>query len=260
MMTLGIKEVMSLRSWPIFQKEMGLYLKAYDDLYVASDYVAYFIDDDDINYGDFRVLYHDPLGMYTGLRFSGSSKIYGANVFQTSERGYLEGVVISIGDVGGGYVDCTIRVYKNRSTPPRVGVDPPSYTLSTRVSSMGYYTLPFDSPVSLSAGESFVIVAELRPSGPGAYPLGIEYRIPGVSSNVTILPGESFVSPDGAMWEDLYNYYSSYGYGNFSLKALVSSYTMPPPSGGGGGCSSGEGSIAGLLLLLPLALTFLRRK
>jgi len=64
MMTLGIKEVMSLRSWPIFQKEMGLYLKAYDDLYVASDYVAYFIDDDDINYGDFRVLYHDPLGMY----------------------------------------------------------------------------------------------------------------------------------------------------------------------------------------------------
>lgn len=250
-------------SWGTAFGDNGYFYVSYYDLYIAN-HIAYFEDEDDINDGDFDVLYYDDLGLCDGLMYTGSSSIYGANVFYAPYDCYLEGVVLSLYDLGGGYVDYTVRVYVGYSTPPNVGSAAPDAVKTGRAEYTGYYTVRLNSPLYIGRGESFAVVIELRPQNPSnAYPLGIELRIPGVSSNVTISPGESFISSNGADWEDLYNYFLINNWGNVSLKAIVTSSYSPPPSGGGGGggCSaSGAGSLGLALLLLAPAVLALRRR
>lgn len=244
-------------SWGTSWGERGYFYVSYYDLYIAN-HIAYFKDKDDINAGDFDVLYHDYCGMWDGL--PGSDRIYGANVFQASYESRLRGVVISVYDLNGGYVDYTVRVYVGYSTPPNVSSVTPDAVKSGRLYYTGYYTIELDSSPYLDVGEPFVVVVELRPQYPsGAYPLGLEKRISGVSSMVTINPGESFVSSDGVSWTDLYNYYSSYGWGNLSIKAIISSYSSSS-GGAGGGCSTSYGSMGMLLVLAPFTFLLVRRK
>ncbi|MCS7234124.1 MAG: lectin like domain-containing protein, partial [Synergistetes bacterium] len=206
------------------------------------------------------VLYNDYCGMNNGLMYAGSTRIYGANAFQALYDSYLMGVVLSVFMLNGGYVDYTIRVYAGYSTPPRIGSVSPDAIESGRLYYTGYYTIKLSNPPYLSAGEPFVVVVELRPQFPSrAYPLGCESYISGYCSNVIINRGESFVSPDGIVWYDLYNYYSKDGYGNLSIKAIISFYSSPPSGGGGGGCSAG-GSSLGLVFILSLPVLFVLRR
>lgn len=249
-------------SWGRGWGDNGYFYISYYDIYVAN-HIAFFIDEHDINDGVLDVLYYDDLGLGTGLRYSGSASIYGANVFRAPYDSYLNAVVLGVsGYLGNGYVDYVIRVYKGYSSPPNVGSVSPDAVKSGRLYYTGYYTIRLDSPLYLDSGDPFVIVVELRPQYPdSSYPLGIELRVPGYSSAVTIGRGESFISPNGRDWEDLYNYFLTFGFGNISLKAIVTPYSAPPPSGGGGGgCSASEASVGLLLLSLAPVLLMLRRK
>lgn len=180
-------------------------------------------------------------------------------MFRAPYESRLRGVVISVYDLNDGYVDYTVRVYIGQSTPPNVSTTA-DVVKSGRLYYTGYYTIEFDNPPILDPNEPFVVVVELKPQYPfGAYPLGLEKRISGVSSIVSINQGESFISSNGINWVDLYDYYSSHGWGNLSIKAIVSSYSSYS-SGGGGGCSTSYGSIGMLLVLAPFAFLLVRRK
>lgn len=215
-------------SWGTGWGEGGYFYISYYDVPLASDYLVYFVDEPDLNGGNFKVLYHDELGMSGGIGYP-SGRIFAANAFTVAESCRLEALSLGVFDLGGGYADYTVRVYRGRSSPPDVGSTPPDSSASGSISQSGYHFVRLPSPVELSAGERFVVVVEYRCSKPKSYPLGLEIR-GSSSSRVTILPGESFYGPDGSSWEDLYRHFASDGYGNASIKAVLIPSSGPGPN------------------------------
>ncbi|HQK25726.1 MAG TPA: lectin like domain-containing protein, partial [Synergistaceae bacterium] len=126
----------------------------------------------------------------------------------------------------------------------------------------GYRRVAMSGDVVLPGGKNFAV--EVRLTTPGyLFPVPLELPLEGYSDKATAQPRQSWVSANGAAWEDLTTDVPN---ANVCLKAFTVPYVAPTPtpaptsspsSASGGGCSTGLVPGA-LLLLVPLAF-FLRR-
>ena len=97
----------------------------------------------------------------------------------------------------------------------------------------GYHTVDLPSPVSLTAGNDFMI--RLHITNGGGFPLAVDWAVPGYSSSSTANAGESYYSFTGNIWTDLTAYRST---ANYCIKGLTipaaapPSLTTTPPNGG----------------------------
>ena len=89
----------------------------------------------------------------------------------------------------------------------------------------GYYTIPLDSDVRLTAGQGFSVVLNLT-NLENEYPIAVEEPIlgDGGSSKATANSGESFYSSDGQTWKDIT---ASFSNTNVCIKAFTDPALLP---------------------------------
>jgi C1A family cysteine protease len=179
-------------SWGEGFGEDGYCYISYYDL-AFEDMICFVNAEEPNNYG--TIYQYDPLGH---TRTWGKSESWGANVFTSEDDSLLEAVGFFAADAGLKY---EIYVYKNVS-----GNDPTNGTLTTvKTGGLvygGYYTIKLDELVPLARGERFsAVVKFMTTTRPHSVPL--ETPILGFSSQASANPGESYVSLDGQVWEDL---------------------------------------------------------
>jgi len=132
---------------------------------------------------------------------------WGANIFTATDNHYITAVGI-LPTSGCSY---TVKVYTGCSS-----TDPVSGSLaSTNTGSVtmgGYYTIPLDTPVSVTSGQRFSVVVQYTAAG--TYPLATEGIYAGYSSGCTSSAGESFYSSNGTTWTDFLTGWPSYACNN----------------------------------------------
>jgi C1A family cysteine protease len=160
------------------------------------------------NYG--TIYQYDPLGQ---TRTWGKIDSWGANVFTAESKEPLEAVGFYSMDANMNY---EIHIYKNiTGNTPTSGTL--AFTKTGGITYPGYYTIKLDTPVPLTYGETFSVVVQFTNSN-FQHSVPIETQIPGHSSAATANPGESYISEDGILWEDLTNVFPN---ANVCIKAYA---------------------------------------
>ena len=151
------------------------------------------------------VYQYDPLGDCNDYGYGGSTGWF-ANVFTAQSSASLRAV--------GFYAlapNSTYEVYTGTSLAAK--------TLATSGTlSMGYHTVALPSPVSLTAGQTFVVAVKLTTPG-YTYPIAFEAPYSNYSPSATAAAGQSYVSSSGSSWTD---FTTQVAKGNVCLKAFVS--------------------------------------
>jgi len=132
---------------------------------------------------------------------------WGANIFTATSNHYITAVGI-LPTSGCNY---TVKVYTGcTSANPVSGALASTNTGSVTMG--GYYTIPLNTPVSVTSGQRFSVVVQYT-SG-GTYPLATEGIYAGYSSGCTSSAGESFYSNNGTTWTDFLTGWPSYACNN----------------------------------------------
>lgn len=85
---------------------------------------------------------------------------------------------------------------------------------SGRLENKGYYTISFDSPVFVSAGERFAVMLSITTPGV-AQPMAVEYTSERMEGEADISDGEGYISVNGLDWTSV----EEKSHGNLCLKA-----------------------------------------
>jgi C1A family cysteine protease len=197
--------------------DQGYFYVSYYDNNFARDNFAFINADPATNFQ--RVYQYDPLGWTSSIGVENTSTpttAWMANIFTPAANEQL--VAASWYTVAPNtYYE--LRIYTDMANANLPTSGTLAATKSGTISMPGYHTIPFTSPVQLTAGLKFAVVVKLNsPNNPE--PIAIEEAIAGYSSKATANPGESFLSPNGTDWTDLKDY-SAVNNGNICLKAFT---------------------------------------
>ncbi len=168
-----------------------------------------------------RIYQHDPLGQVGSLGYSDPT-CYLSNVFTAQANENLQSV---------GFYAMTPGTTYEVSIRTGVTGDPSTGTLvhgpqTGTFSTPGYHTLDLSSPVALTTGQKFAVIVKLTTPGYN-YPAAVEYAYTNYSDSATANPGESYLSGDGASWEDITGWKAS---ANVCLKAIAAPPASPAPA------------------------------
>jgi len=148
-----------------------------------------------------RIYQYDPLG-WVGSIGLGSSSAVCANIFRARDQDLITAVAFYTGAVDTAYeVDLRTGVSGDPSTgrsatPP--GLPPQTGTLAAP----GFHTIALDRPVAVAKGSDFAVLLRLTTPGYN-YPIPVQESEPGYSDSSAAEHGRSFISADGAAWQDL---------------------------------------------------------
>lgn len=183
-------------SWGTGWGESGyFYVSYYDAKFAKREMFVYQASSTNL----YKTVYqHDPLGWVDSWGWNPYTYLWGANIFTASEAGRLSAVGFYAVAMNTSY---EVYVYTGVNTWPRNG------TLATSkvgtCACAGYYTVPLDIAVPLTAGQKFSIVVKFTTPGCTA-PLAYEYNQSGYSGSATSLAGQSFYSLNGSGWYDIH--------------------------------------------------------
>ena len=204
-------------SWGPAKSENGYFWLSYNEPSIAE---LYSVSAEPVQKHSGQYQY-DTYGFCRGMSINNEDTMaYMANRFTAEEDTVVTSVMFVTAMPGDQY---SVRVYKDLEDPD----DPSKGTLVCTAEGTeryaGYHTLDLETPVFLKAGEEFSIVVKLS-GEPGkhipceAYALFTSVAPDGTATvdNETIFPeemivrdfhaGESFVSPDGLQWKDMYSF------------------------------------------------------
>jgi C1A family cysteine protease len=160
---------------------------------------------------------YDPLGWVTSvgspnMGSPASNTAWGANVFTATSNQQLSAVSFYAGSVNTQY---HVYVYTGPTSGPIGGT---AYTGPNGTIAMpGYYTIPLNTTVPITAGHKFSVVIEITTPGSN-YPIPVENTQAGYSSSATAQPGQSYLSATGGSWTDTYTLDSTM---NICIKAFA---------------------------------------
>lgn len=204
-------------SWGENWGENGYFYISYYDARLGYDENAVFTAEERDTY-DYNYQY-DSLGWVVSKEYSGSTVAWGGNVFSSESDETLRAVGFYTTDLN---TTCEIYIYKNPVNGP-INSRKIYTTKETGTYSLpGYHTKKLSSPVSLSPRENFSVVIKFsNPSSGG--PLAVEQPIVYYSSKAQANSGESYVSSNGASWEDI----SGSSEANLCIKAFTTTDVLP---------------------------------
>ena len=207
--------------------------------------------------GNYQYIYdYDPLGATMMVGFD-SNVAWASNVFFADRALDLKAVSFYTTDTNVSY---EIYVYKNVKAGEAT-----SGTLALTQSGSevfaGYHTVKLSKIVPVSQGGRYSVVIKLTNPSSSAHPIVVENPVDGYSEQARSAIGQSFVSPNGTSWQDIYT-----ADANNCIKVFASAGTDPgpgpgpgpgPDTSGSGGCNSA--AVSGFLLVLPAILVIRRR-
>lgn len=175
----------------------------------------------------YTVVYqYDPLGWISSLGYTGSDTAWFANIFTASSSDPV--IAISFYSAGSSS-SYEIYIYTNP------GPDQPrSGTLAGMeigsLNSPGYFTILLKVGIAFKIEQKFSVVVKQKTLNYN-YPIPIEYRSSGYTSQASAQAGESFISSDGNTWKDLHTSWDGrYANSNVCLKAFSGLPPLYPPS------------------------------
>ena len=167
-----------------------------------------------MNTSYFKTIYsYDPFGATSAAGYN-TATAWAANVFTATSNDPLKGIGVRFND------PCTVyfSVYRN-PTPGNPASGTLVGTAGLGASISGYFAFSF-SPIALTTGDTFSIVAKYV-NNSYLYPVPLEGYISGFTSAATNAAGQSYVSPDGITWADVYAYGGNSNKFNCCLKAFT---------------------------------------
>ena len=187
-------------SWGTSFGQQGFFYVSYYDTQFATDSQppTVFTAQPTTNYN--TNYQYDPLGWVTSvgspnIGSPASNTAWGANVFTATSNQQLSAVSFYAGSVNTQY---QIYVYTDPTSGPISGT---AYTGPAGTIAMpGYYTIPLNTTVPLTAGHEFSVIIEITTPGSN-YPVPVESTLSGYSS-ATGQPGQGYLSATGTSWTD----------------------------------------------------------
>ena len=182
-------------SWGENFGDDGVFYVSYYDTNIGTHNVVYTRVDDTDNYDS---LYQSDLCGWVGSIGYDREYIYGANVFQAKNREEIAAAGFYATGAGTQY-----KIYVVNNFTSRESLSGGTLAAQGTLDQAGYYTIDFEKPVTVEAGEEFAIV--LYVSTPGAtHPLAIEYDSGDAAlDTVNLEDGEGYISYDGIRYTDV---------------------------------------------------------
>ena len=239
-------------SWGTGWGDNGYFWISYEDTGFRDG--AVFIPEATSNY---QYIYdYDPLGatMMVGYK---NPTAWASNVFVADRDLDLKAVSFYTADANVSYEISVYRGVKQGDAISGTRV----FTQSGSEVFAGYHTIKLNKSVFVAQGERYAVVIKLMNPSSSVYPLVLEAPVKNYSEQATSKIGQSFISPNGANWQDL-----AADNANNCIKVFASAGTDPGPGPGpgpgpdtneSGGCNSAAAS--GFLLVLPAILVIRRR-
>jgi len=210
-------------SWGSSWGDNGYFYVSYYDLTVGDRAVVFFAEPATAFN---RVYSYDPYGWVTSLQIGSSGNTYGemANIYRTKSDETLKAVGFYTDDVNTNYV---VSIHRSPNSGP-LNTTGYERRVSGTLTTPGYHTVTVPDVV-LKQGERYSIVVSLsNPTYP--FPFAVEYPAEGYSSRASANPGESYLSPTGAIgtWTDLTDSFNENA--NFCIKGYTYVYVPVPGS------------------------------
>ena len=166
------------------------------------------------NYTGEHIYYWDEAG-WVGSLGDLTPSLWMASIFSAGQDGTLDKVEFWTTSNNAQY-----HIYVYRDGDISDGLQNLAASQSGTCEEVGYYSIPLDSPVSLTSGEAFTVAVEMITPGFG-YPIAVEMAVAGwcappIQSNVSFIRQEG-----GDSWEDA----APYGW-NVCLRGVVT--PLPP--------------------------------
>ncbi|MBF0241477.1 MAG: hypothetical protein HQK64_03255 [Desulfamplus sp.] len=200
-------------SWGKDWGEDGYFYVSYYDESIALSTLAYFDDKDSSELKFNKVYQHDEIGWIGGAIAADSG--WGANWFVPEANAVLNAVSFAAANSNLSY---KIVIYDDRSeSDDSIEFSNVVATQTGNIEHKGWYTIPLTKSINLTKGNGFAVAVHFTTIGKN-YPVPVESKIEGFSSNIKINEGESYVSKDGQEWFDTYNIRNPY---TVCIKALV---------------------------------------
>jgi C1A family cysteine protease len=148
-----------------------------------------------------RIHQYDPLGWVNNIGL-GNPRAVCANIFHAEEAERITAVAFYTSAVGT-YYQVDVRTGVTPGDPGSGasgagGLGPQQGDFDAP----GYHIVTLDHPVTVAADSDFAVLAGLETPGYN-YPIPVQEMEPGYSDSATSQRGRSFISPDGATWQDL---------------------------------------------------------
>lgn len=221
-------------SWGSSWGSGGYFWMSYYDSKLAMTENAAFTAESANNYS---VIYqYDTLGWTSSIGYS-TATAYFANVFTAVSGDPIAAVSWYTAAPGSTY---TISIYTSPTNGPMSGL-PAAATKSGTIDTAGYHTIKLNTPVPVSARQSFSVVVKLTTPGYN-YPVPLEYPYSGYSSKATASSGQSYISSNGTSWSDVASLYANT---NVCLKAFAVGSGDTVPTGGTLSVTSATGLVSG---------------
>lgn len=197
-----------INSWGDGFGEDGYFYVSYYDRYIGETNLVYTGTSDADP--DCRIYQSDLCG-WVGQMGYGQEEAYGANVYTAEADEMLYAAGFYATDENTSY-----EVYIAREIEENPDFRQRELVAEGTLRYSGYYTISWEKPVEVKAGERFAVI--LHVNTPGAvHPLAIEYQADDATRNVCLTDGEGYISARGIAWESSEETYRC----NICLKAYT---------------------------------------
>ena len=183
-------------SWGSSFGDGGIFYISYYDTNIGTHNVVYTKIEDSNNYDN---IYQSDLCGWVGQLGYNKESIYGANIFTAESDETLK--------ASGFYAtgkDSEYQLYVVKNFKDETSLTNMVQVASGKLSSAGYYTIPFEREIAVDKGEQYAIVLFIRTPG-AVHPLAIEYAADRATKNVILDDGEGYISANGFDWENVTN-------------------------------------------------------
>ena len=176
-------------SWGDGFGENGIFYVSYYDTNIGTHNVAYTRVDDVHNYDH---IYQSDLCGWVGKLGYDSDQIYGANVFEAKGSETLSAASFYATGANTQYEVCVVHDFENEKSFAQR-----EQLASGTLQKAGYYTVDFDTKVSLKKGERYAVLVYLKTPGT-KHPMAIEYDTgEKILQGVDLDDGEGYISLNG---------------------------------------------------------------
>lgn len=181
-------------SWGEAFGDKGYFYVSYYDSNIGGNSLVYTGVEAADNYDN---IYQSDLCGWVGQVGYGSETAFGANVYTAQGEELLKAAGFYAVGEGTSY---EISVVHHMEGEESLG-DRKVVARGT-VKYSGFYTIPFDRPERLEAGERFALILETRTPG-AVHPIAVEYRADYATYMADVSDGEGYISLNGSKWEPM---------------------------------------------------------
>ncbi|MDO4633810.1 MAG: lectin like domain-containing protein [Eubacteriales bacterium] len=178
-------------SWGSDFGEDGVFYVSYDDVHLGNTAICYSGIEETDNYD---ILHQSDLCGWVGQLGYGSETAFMANAYVSEGEEALSAVGFYATGKNTAY---EVYVIHDSTEPGNLLMEQPA--AAGTIAQTGFETIPLETPVSLKAGESFVVAVKVTTPGT-ELPVAVEYAMDEFTKTVDISDGTGYISLDGVLW------------------------------------------------------------